>query len=37
VMYRGRIVETGPTEQIAGKPEHPYTKTLLGATPEITI
>jgi peptide/nickel transport system ATP-binding protein len=37
VMYRGRIVETGPTEQIAEKPAHPYTKTLLGATPEMSV
>ena len=37
VMYRGQIVETGSTEQIAEHPGHPYTKTLLGATPEIAI
>jgi oligopeptide transport system ATP-binding protein len=37
VMYRGRIVETGSTEQITGQPQHPYTKSLLGATPEITV
>ena len=37
VMQRGRIVETGPTEQITQSPEHPYTKTLLEATPEIAI
>jgi oligopeptide transport system ATP-binding protein len=37
VMQRGRIVETGTTEQITQSPEHPYTKTLLEATPEIAI
>jgi ABC-type glutathione transport system ATPase component len=37
VMQRGRIVETGPTEQITQSPEHPYTKTLLEATPEIAL
>jgi peptide/nickel transport system ATP-binding protein len=37
VMYRGKIVETGSTEQIAANPGHPYTKTLLAATPEIAI
>jgi len=37
VMYRGRIVETGATAQIADHPKHPYTKTLLGATPEIAV
>ncbi|MGC2197215.1 MAG: ATP-binding cassette domain-containing protein [Terriglobales bacterium] len=35
VMYHGTIVETGPTEQITEQPQHPYTKSLLGATPEI--
>ena len=33
VMYRGRIVEQGPTEQIFERPEHPYTQALLAATP----
>jgi peptide/nickel transport system ATP-binding protein len=35
VMYRGKIVELGPTEHITRSPEHPYTRTLLEATPEI--
>ncbi len=33
VMKEGRIVETGPTEQVFENPEHPYTKMLLGAEP----
>ncbi len=33
VMYRGRIVETGPTEQVTRHPEHDYTKALLSAIP----
>jgi ABC-type glutathione transport system ATPase component len=37
VMYRGRIVETGSTAQITEQPQHPYTKSLLGATPEISV
>ena len=37
VMYRGHIVETGPTTEITEQPQHPYTRTLLGATPEIAI
>jgi len=37
VMYQGKIVETGSTEQITGQPQHPYTKSLLGATPEIAV
>jgi ABC-type glutathione transport system ATPase component len=35
VMYRGRIVEVGPTEQITERPQHPYTRSLLEATPEV--
>lgn len=35
VMYRGKIVEIGPTEQITERPQHPYTRTLLEATPEL--
>ena len=34
VMYLGRIVETGPTEQILDAPQHPYTKALLSVVPE---
>jgi len=33
VMYRGRIVETGPCEAISGQPAHPYTKALIAAVP----
>ena len=35
VMYRGRIVESGDTEQITTRPAHAYTRSLLAATPEI--
>ena len=35
VMYRGKIVETGSTDQIVQRPQHPYTQSLLHATPEI--
>ena len=37
VMYRGQIVVTGSTGQITEQPQHPYTKSLLGATPEIMV
>ena len=37
VMYRGKIVEIGPTEQITESPQHPYTVGLLQATPEIAV
>ena len=35
VMYRGKIVEINSSDKITASPEHPYTKTLLAATPEI--
>jgi peptide/nickel transport system ATP-binding protein len=33
VMYRGKIVETGPTETVCANPNHDYTKALLSAVP----
>ncbi len=33
VMHQGRIVESGPTEQVLLAPEHDYTKLLLSALP----
>ena len=36
VMYRGKIVEIGTTEQITAQPQHAYTRKLLAATPEMT-
>ncbi len=35
VMYAGRVVETGPTEQLLAKPLHPYTQGLLDATIDL--
>ena len=37
VMYRGKIVEINSTENITQHPQHPYTRTLLAATPEVTV
>lgn len=35
VMYLGRIVEIGTTEQVFKEPRHPYTKLLLGSVPKM--
>jgi len=33
VMYAGRLVEAGPSTEIARRPAHPYTRALLSAVP----
>jgi peptide/nickel transport system ATP-binding protein len=35
VMYLGRIVECGTTEEVLESPRHPYTRALLSVVPEI--
>ncbi|MBN1678345.1 MAG: ABC transporter ATP-binding protein [Candidatus Thermoplasmatota archaeon] len=34
IMYLGKIVELGPTEEVIKKPMHPYTKALISVVPK---
>lgn len=36
VIYKGNIVEQGPTNGLFETPQHPYTRALLSAVPRIT-
>ncbi len=36
VIYRGRIVETGPTAAVFANPRHAYTRALMAAQPRLT-
>jgi len=33
VLFRGRVMETGPVDRVSDAPEHPYTRSLLAAAP----
>ena len=35
VMYLGRVVETGPVEEVFARPRHPYTRALLASKPTL--
>ncbi|WP_020574118.1 ABC transporter ATP-binding protein [Actinopolymorpha alba] len=37
VMYLGRIVESGPTEQVLTNPRHPYTQALVSVLPDSPV
>jgi ABC-type oligopeptide transport system ATPase subunit len=37
VMSRGKLVEIGDTDQITTRPSHPYTRSLIEATPEVAL
>ncbi len=37
VMFRGEIVESGPTEEVLGNPKHPYTKALIDCVPRLGV
>lgn len=36
VLYRGNIVEDGPTHQVISDPQHPYTALLVGSAPTLS-
>jgi ABC-type glutathione transport system ATPase component len=36
VMHEGRVVETGPTDQVYEDPQHPYTQQLVSAVPTLS-
>ena len=35
VMYLGRVVEEGPSARLFAAPQHPYTRALLSASPQL--
>lgn len=35
IMYSGRIIESGPTNQVLDSPRHPYTQGLLASLPRL--
>lgn len=35
IMFRGTIVESGPSKKVLSKPLHPYTQTLLESLPQL--
>ena len=37
IMYLGELVEAGPAEEVLENPQHPYTKALKWATPDLDV
>jgi oligopeptide/dipeptide ABC transporter ATP-binding protein len=35
VLYRGRIIEDGPVDQVFATPQHPYTALLMASAPSV--
>ena len=35
VMYRGRVLETGPVREVLDRPREPYTRALMAAIPSV--
>jgi ABC-type oligopeptide transport system ATPase subunit len=35
ILHRGEVVETGPTGRVFGRPQHPYTRSLLASVPQL--
>lgn len=37
VMFLGKVIESGPAEEVCARPRHPYTRALLAAVPELSF
>jgi peptide/nickel transport system ATP-binding protein len=37
IMYLGKLVETGATQDVFARPRHPYTRALLGSMPKLRL
>jgi peptide/nickel transport system ATP-binding protein len=35
ILRQGEVVEEGPVEQVFGRPQHPYTRSLLASVPQL--
>ena len=37
IMLRGEVVESGRTEEVLARPQHPYSRNLIGAVPRLDV